>query len=131
MNRPWIYIASAYTKGDVAINTRFQMEVFERMMNDGFVWPYAPLVSHFQHLVFPRPYKDWVNYDLAMLPLMDGCLRLTAKYKPLHYTQQESSGADGEVARMIELGKPVFYSFQDLYDWVRGNKPLFETRRLV
>lgn len=116
--RPWVYIASPYTKGDVAINTRFQCEVFDRLMNEGRVWPFAPLLSHFQHTVFPRHYQDWVNYDLAILPRMDALLRLNAELPALSYFQSESSGADGEVARFQELGKPVFYSIEELYAWL-------------
>lgn len=121
-NKPWVYIASPYTRGDAAINTRFQMQVFDDLLSDNLVWPLVPLWSHFQHIVYPRPYADWVNYDLALLPRMDACLRLNASYESpgLDYEQSESSGADGEVAEFTRLGKPVFYSKGDLYDWVRS-----------
>lgn len=117
MDKPLVYIASAYTRGDVAINTRFQCEVFDRLMNDGKVLPFAPLLSHFQHLLFPRKYQDWIDYDLALIPRMDACLRLTAIYEPLGYSQHESSGADGEVLKFRLLKKPVFGSVEALYDW--------------
>ncbi len=119
MSKPIIYIASAYTKGDPCINARFQCEIFNQMMDDGIVWPYAPLLSHFQHSVFPRHYQDWIDYDLAMLPLFDGCVRLTAKFPPLNYSESESSGADGEVAYFEGAGKPVFYSLEELYAWAQ------------
>lgn len=118
--KPFVYVASPYTKGDVAINTRFQCLVFDQLMSDGLVWPVVPLWSHFQHIVFPRHYQDWIAYDQAMLPLYDACLRLSAKYAPLGYSQQESSGADAEVATFERIGKPVFYSVDDLYEWVRN-----------
>jgi hypothetical protein len=116
--KPVVYIASAYTKGDVAVNTRFQCEVFDRLMNDGKAWPVAPLMSHFQHLIFPRPYQDWIDYDLALIPRFDACLRLTATCERLGYSQSESSGADGEVREFQRLGKPVFYSVVELYRWI-------------
>jgi len=118
MSKPIVYIASPYTKGDVAMNTHFQCKVFDRMMTDGKVWPVAPLWSHFQHTLFPRTYGDWIAYDQAMLPRYDACLRLTAKLDNLQYVQHESSGADGEVAAFRKLGKPVFDNLQDLYKWV-------------
>lgn len=117
--KPYVYIASPYTKGDPAINTHFQCAMFEKMLNDGIVWPIAPLMSHFQHLIFPRPYKDWIDYDLAMLPLYDACIRLDATCERIGYSESKSSGADGEVAFFKSVGKPVFYKFCDLYNWVR------------
>jgi hypothetical protein len=123
MAKPFVYIASAYTKGDPAINTRFQCEVFDELLSSGLVLPYAPLMSHFQHTIFPRPYQDWVQYDLDILPRFDAAIRLTAIYTSsktgLVYEQHASSGADGEVAEMERLGKPVFYSITDIYKWAR------------
>lgn len=120
MSRPVVYIASPYTKGDPAINTYFQCEVFDQLMNDGLVWPVAPLWSHFQHTVKPRPYQDWTAYDLALIPRYDACLRLSAVHQRMEYIQTESSGADKEVATFLSLGKPVFMSIESLYVWVRS-----------
>ena len=125
--KPWVYIASPYTKGDPGINTRFQMQMFDELMNDGVVFPYPPLWSHFQHIAFPRKYQDWIDYDLAIIDRLDACLRLNAKHEPTGYFMGESSGADGEVAHFNNQGKPVFYSKEELYDWAgrlrRDNKP--------
>lgn len=118
--RPFVYIASPYTKGDPCINARFQCEVFDTLLDEGLVLPYAPLISHFQHTMFPRPYQDWVQYDLDIIPRFDACLRLTAQ-GPNGYSVHESSGADGEVKLFNELGKPVFYTKADLYAWVRAS----------
>lgn len=117
MSKPFVYVASPYTKGDVGINTRFQCEVFDRLMNDGKVWPIVPLWSHFQHVLFPRPYQDWIDYDLALITRYDACLRLNATHAPTGYCQVESKGADGEVEAFKSMGKPVFYSVEDLYAW--------------
>ena len=118
MRKPVVYIASAYTKGDVAANTHFQCRIFDQMLTDGKALPVAPLMSHFNHLIFPRPYQDWINYDLEMLPLYDACVRLTAEVDRIGYAQHESSGADGEVAAFKKMGKPVFTSLIDLYRWI-------------
>ena len=120
MRRPVVYIASPYTRGDVAMNTHFQCKVFDRLLTDGKVWPVAPLWSHFQHTVFPRPYRDWIEYDQALLHLYDACLRLTAELERVGYSQHESSGADGEVKTFERLGRPVFLSIEELYRWVDG-----------
>lgn len=113
-----VYIASPYTKGDVAINTHFQCRIFDQLLTDGKVLPVAPLWSHFQHILFPRPYEDWIRYDQDMLHLYDCCLRLKSEHPSLNYEQEQSSGADAEVETFLNLNKPVFYSVADLYNWV-------------
>lgn len=118
MPKPTIYIASPYTKGDVAMNTHFQCKVFDRLLSDGKVWPIAPLWSHFQHTIFPRPYEDWIAYDQALLHLYDACLRLDAELPTLGYKKHESTGAENEVKSFQSMGKPVLYSIEDLYKWV-------------
>lgn len=118
--RPVVYIASPYTKGDPAINTHFQCEIWNRLMDDGVVWPVAPLWSHFQHTMYPRKYEDWVAYDLALIPRYDACLRLKSEYSRTGYSEEKSTGADNEVAEFKRLGKPVFYSIEELYAWAKN-----------
>lgn len=121
-NKPTVFIASPYTKGDPAINANFQCRIFDRLLRDKRVLPVAPLWTHFQHVMFPRPYKDWIDYDQEMLTLYDCCLRLDAELPELGYLQRESSGADAEVEAFRRLGKPVFLSIELLYEWVKTLK---------
>lgn len=118
--KPLVYIASPYTKGDPGINTRTQCELWDELMSDGIVWPFAPLWSHLQQLVFPRSYEEWTEYDnKALLPRMDACIRTSAHYQPMNYWQHESNGADNEVCLFTQLEKPVFRCKSALYVWVR------------
>ena len=55
-----VYIASPYTKGDVAVNVKRQIRMASQLMDNGFA-PFWPLLSHFQHMMFPRPYQDWIE----------------------------------------------------------------------
>jgi hypothetical protein len=89
-------------------------------MTDGKVWPVAPLWSHFQHTIFPRAYRDWIEYDRALLHLYDACLRLDAYLPELAYREWRSSGADGEVEYFMSLGKPVFFAVEELYRWAEA-----------
>jgi len=98
-----VYIASPYTKGDVAVNVKAQLDCVNELMDLGFA-PFAPLYSHFQHMAHPRPYEDWIKVDLEWVLRCDFVLRL----------QGESSGADGEVAHAINNKKEVFFSINDL-----------------
>lgn len=121
MRKPIVYIASPYSNGDPVKNTHFQCKTFDRLLSDGKVWPVAPLWSHFQHILFPRPYLDWIAFDQALLPLYDACLRLNADLPELNYAESRSTGADNEVAYYQSVGKPVFHSIDDLYKWVDDN----------
>ena len=98
-----VYIASPYTKGDVAVNVKNQLDVADELMTLGYV-PFVPLYSHFQHIAHPRPYSDWLELDLEWLPVCNYLLRLPG----------ESSGADIEVDRARELNIPVYYRIADL-----------------
>ena len=100
-----VYIASPYTKGDVAVNVKVQLDTYDELMTKGFA-PFAPLYSHFQHMAHPRPYEDWIKIDLEWVKVCDCLLRLPG----------ESSGADGEVEFAKELGIPVYYSIEELCD---------------
>lgn len=98
-----VYIASPYTKGDVAVNVKRQLDMADELMTLGYC-PFAPLYSHFQHMAHPRPYTDWIAIDLEWVPACDVVLRLDG----------DSSGADGEVAFARERGIPVVFSLGEL-----------------
>ena len=98
-----VYIASPYTLGDVAVNVKLQLDLVDELMDRGYV-PFAPLYSHFQHMAHPRPYEDWINIDLKWVEICDCVLRVGGA----------SKGADNEVAHAKSLGKPVYYSMEEL-----------------
>lgn len=117
----WVYIASPYTKGDPAINVRTQLMAFDALLDLGVV-PVAPLFSHFQHLFLPRAYQDWIDLDLEVIQRCDACLRLPAAAEVKNgqpYYQWESSGADGEVAEFVRLGRPVFHLIDEIREWLK------------
>lgn len=99
----FVYVASPYTKGDVAVNVRNNIEAANRLAELGFV-PFVPLLTHFWHMMFPHPYEFWCEQDMEWLERCDCILRLPG----------ESRGADVEVERACELGLPVFYSVEEL-----------------
>jgi hypothetical protein len=101
-----VYIASPYTKGDVATNVRAQMDAFAMLMDAGLA-PYAPLLSHFQHLVHPRDYRLWLEFDRTWVETCDAFLRLPG----------ESHGADTERGWALGCGKPIFFSVSEVVAW--------------
>lgn len=134
MTKPWVYIASPYTKGDQALNVRFQMSVWDRLISLGVV-PIAPLWSHFQHMHAPRPYQDWIDYDNEIITRCDACVRLDAFESNAlgreDYYQSESSGADAEVELFRKLGKPVFFGVHELKHWLERPSPHTHSRQAV
>src|SRR6185436_16045859 len=98
-----VYIASPYTKGDVAVNVKTSMDVADQLIGQGYA-PFSPLYSHFQHMAHPRPYETWINLDLAWVQCCHVLLRLPG----------ESSGADGEVEYAKKLNIPIVYSIGEL-----------------
>lgn len=100
-----VYIASPYTKGDIAVNVRRQIDCADELMDLGFA-PFLPLLAHFQHLIHPRDYEDWTEIDLEWVKSCDALLRLSG----------ESEGADREVALAEKLKIPVFYNIDELLE---------------
>ena len=104
-----VYIAGPYSKPDPCVNTRAAILAGERAWAAGFV-PFVPHLTHLWHTVSPRPYEDWLAYDLHWLRCCDAVWRLPG----------ESGGADEEVAEAARLGIPVFLSFEALAAWRAG-----------
>ena len=100
-----VYIASPYTKGDQALNVRIQMEVADVLIENGFA-PFIPLLTHFQHIYFPRSYNEWLVLDMEWLAMSDILLRLPG----------ESKGADKEVEKAEELNIKIYYDIDELIE---------------
>jgi len=99
-----VYIASPYTLGeDTAANVKLQIDTVDTLIGLGFC-PFAPLMSHFQHMIHPRPYNDWMEQDFEWVKACDCLLRIGG----------DSPGGDKEAALAKSLGKPVLYSLTDL-----------------
>lgn len=100
-----VYISSPYTLGDVAQNVRRQFEISEQLVELGFL-PFAPLYTHFWHMIYPHEYEYWMRLDLEWVKQCDCVLRLPG----------ESAGADREVAYAEKVGIPVVYSIEELVE---------------
>lgn len=98
-----VYIASPYTKGDIALNVKNSMDAATTLMDLGFA-PFCPLLTHFLHIAHPRPYQDWVAWDNEWVVVCDALLRLPG----------DSRGADAEVQLAKQYHIPVFSSIRDL-----------------
>ena len=88
-----IYVAGPYSKGDVAVNIRKAID-FGMKLNDQGHYAIIPHLTHFIHMIHPRPYEYWLDLDNRVIPCCDKLIRLTG----------ESSGADKEVELAKSLG---------------------------
>lgn len=98
-----VYITSPYTIGDVAQNVRRQIDAYNELFNAGFL-PFAPLLSHFIHMVHPLDYEDWMLIDYNWIERCDCLLVLPG----------ESKGSNREIRFAESIGKPVFYSVAEI-----------------
>src|SRR5690606_36039206 len=97
--RPVVYVAGPYSQGDPAENVATAVRVASLLVDRGGAGPPAPHLSHLWHMIAPRPHRDWIDLDLALLARCDGLVRLPGA----------SAGADGEVDWAVEHGVPVHH----------------------
>lgn len=91
-----VFISSPYTLGDCAANVRAQHDAFAALLELGHA-PFAPLLSHYQQLIHPVSWEEWIKWDFVWLEQCDVVLRLPG----------ESRGAELECAKAKELFIPV------------------------
>lgn len=102
-SRTRVYIAGPLSKPDPCANAHTAMRMWDTLFEKGYA-PFCPHWTLLQHTCIPRPYEDWMTFDLEWLSCCDVVLRLPG----------ESSGADREVAAAKQLGIPVVWSVEEL-----------------
>ena len=120
-----VFISSPYTLGDTAENVRAQHDAFNALISLGHI-PFAPLLSHYQQMVHPISWQEWIDWDLVWVAQCQLILRLHG----------ESKGADIECARADELGIPVMRTRDQLVEHLIQNEwrqegPLMQLTRLL
>lgn len=106
-----VYIAGPYSGGDVEANVRAALLAGHTVMDLGAI-PFVPHLCHYLHAVRERGYEEWMKFDFVWLERTDVLLRLPGV----------SPGADREVKRMEELGRPVFHTLDALAEYLRRNR---------
>lgn len=96
-----VYVASAYSNGDVAVNVKTAMDAGTKLIEAGFA-VIVPHLYHYLHIYNPQEYEKWMAMDFAIIKKCDGLIRLPG-YSP---------GADREEAFAKEQGIPVFHSLE-------------------
>ena len=98
-----VYIAGPYTLGNTGENVARAMRTWHTLFDAGYS-PFCPHLTHFLHLLKPRSYEDWLDYDMDWVAVCDALLRLDG----------ESAGADQEVVTMEARGRSVFTKVEEL-----------------
>lgn len=91
-----IYLAGPYTEPDPVENTHRMIRIADALLDAGF----TPLIPHLTlawHLVSPKRYEIWLDYDRELLARCDTVLRVPG----------DSNGATRECQFADELGIPV------------------------
>ena len=104
---PLVYIAGPYSIGDQAKNVRRAMICWHELQDSGLVAPVCPHLSHFLHLLSPRPHEEWLQHDEELLIRCDALFRLPG----------ESLGSDAEVVVANNIPIPIFYDKSILLSW--------------
>ena len=108
--KPLVYLAGPYTDDDPVANTNAAIALADRVLLEQLVTPIIPHLTMAWHLVSPKPYTEWMAYDLDVLARCDALLRFGGS----------SSGADSEMAFARSQGIPVFFTIATLHFWAGG-----------
>lgn len=96
---PLVYLAGPYSKPDPVLNTHQMLKIADAILEAGFV-PLVPHLSLAWHLVSPKPYREWLEYDRQLMLRCDLVLRVPG----------ESHGAAQELELAWSKGIPVIYT---------------------
>ena len=102
-NKGIVYISAPYSKGDIGRNILRVIQIADELIEMGYT-PFIPHLNHLWHLISPKSWEFWMEYDLELLPRCDIVLRLDG----------DSDGGDREVRKAESLGLPVYYSLEEL-----------------
>lgn len=107
----FVYVAGPYSRGDMVTNVRNAMEAGHKLMDLG-VDTFIPHLSHFLDMHRSRPYNQWLDMDLRIIPRCDAIFLLPGV----------SPGAEKECALAGVLGIPVYTTYEDVKTHLNGIK---------
>ena len=100
-------IGPLYSSGTMGSNIRAAIEAFIKIRRMGAL-PFIPHLYFFLDLISPQLRKYWLELDLDWVDDCDCAFRLPG----------ESSGGDGEEARMAANGRSTFTSYVKLRQFI-------------
>ncbi len=101
------------------LNVRCSITAMMRLIRHGECVPVSPLaLTTLCHLVQPLHYEQWMDFDFGLIENCDALVRISAEHE--EYLQEYSPGADREVEFASSKGIPVFFSLDDLEEWLEA-----------
>lgn len=101
-----VYVAGPMTTGDIGQNIETAIDAADVLWGYDFI-PFVPHLNAFYSLQCYHTYEEWMEYDFAWLDVCDCLFRVPG----------ESPGADREVTKAQEWGKPVFYDYNAIAEY--------------
>lgn len=101
-----VYVAGPLTQGSIPKNISNAIKVADHLWKMGYV-PYVPHLNHYWEIITPRPYSDWLEYDIVWLNFCDVMLRLPGC----------SPGADIEETYAKKHKIPIYSTFLQLTNY--------------
>jgi hypothetical protein len=106
--RPLVYVAGPYSKPDQCVNVSAACRAADSVLRAGAV-PFVPHLTHLWHMLSPKEYELWMQYDFAVIRHCQALLRIPG----------ESPGADREVAFAHDVGVPVCVGVDAILRFIR------------
>lgn len=103
--KPRVYIAGPYRSNPIR-GTANAIEAGDDLAHLGVI-PFVPHLTIVWDAWRPNPERFYLDLDMEWLEVCDALYRLPG----------QSSGADAEVRRMLDLGRPVFFRVAALLTW--------------
>jgi hypothetical protein len=103
-----VYVAGPLTTGNLYLNTNRAVQLGQQLRLLGFL-PFVPHAMSLGELICPVEYEDAMAIDFRWIQRLDCLLRCPEEWGP-------SKGADREVVYALSIGKPVFYSVEELIE---------------
>lgn len=103
-----VYVAAPYTLGDVGANVHRCVKLCDALWAAGFL-PICPLLTHLWHVISPKSYDEWLEYDSYFLHDADVMLFDAGR------TPGPSNGVRQELLQAERDGIPVYWSVESLY----------------
>lgn len=107
MDKKLVYIAGPLTTGNTMHNVREAVVAGSWVIQNGHA-AYVPHVNVLWDMIQPGDYEMWIELCFDMLARCDGMLRLPGP----------CPGCEREADLAEELDIPIFYSLEELKEWL-------------
>ena len=109
---PHVYILSAWEEPDDNHWLGRSIDVAESLYLSGNCIPVVPDLILAWHLKYPRELEFWLEYRVQLMSRCDVVLCVGS----------DSDYAKGELSEALRIGIPLFYTGEDLQNWITTSR---------